>query len=305
MTFLRVCILAGSLLSFTSGQVAVWAAQNPDVSAQNKFNNFSGNAEVKGFRSARFGMTEDQVMKAIHSDFKISKKKIKREINPAEKTANLLIAVPDLIQEIGLARIGYMFGYRSKKLMQVDILWGSPINPNPNFKALVDNANLLRNHLARKGFRKDKLVMNARLEDGSILVFRGTDLQGRMALLLLKNSQDNIRKKEKKQSLKKVGIVKAKAAILREGPGKNFKKVAVAKKGDRFEIVETTSSIYNNYPWLKVSDSQGKTSYIWGGLVTFTQSETKENLKKEMSLRLYYIENPISPDIFKLDKDDF
>jgi hypothetical protein len=48
----------------------------------------------------------------------------------------------------------------------------------------------LRNYFARKGFRKDNLVLNAKLNDGSVLVFRGTDSSGRMVVLLLNNPQN-------------------------------------------------------------------------------------------------------------------
>ena len=52
---------------------------------------------IDGFRSAKFGMSEKQVMRAIAKDFKISKSKVKLDVHPTEKTTNLSITVPKLL----------------------------------------------------------------------------------------------------------------------------------------------------------------------------------------------------------------
>ena len=75
-------------------------------------------ADIKGFRSARFGMKERDVYKAISKDFKISKNNIKRETHPIEKTTTLLISVPELLEIGGKAKVFYILGYKSKKLIQ-------------------------------------------------------------------------------------------------------------------------------------------------------------------------------------------
>ncbi len=93
------------------------------------------------------------------------------------------------MEEGGVARVVYILGYKSKKLIQVNVIWGKPVNPAPDPGEIVSAANLLRNYFARKGFRKDNLVLNAKLNDGSVLVFRGTDSSGRMVVLLLNNPQ--------------------------------------------------------------------------------------------------------------------
>lgn len=159
-------------------------------------------AEVDGFRSAKFGMSEKQVLNAIFKDFKVKTKDIKREINSQELTTGLVIDVDDLLRDGMRVRIAYLLGYKSKKLMQVNLFWGNPVEAKPDAKAVVKAANTLRNVLARKGFHKDKLVMNARLEDGSVLVFRGTDDKGRMVLLLLSDPQSNKDKKPDKEQVK-------------------------------------------------------------------------------------------------------
>ena len=142
-------------------------------------------ALVEGFRSARFGMTEADVIKSIKKDFKLSGKDINRLIHPSEKTTALSVVVSNIVPGSGSARVAYILGFQTKRLIQVNIIWGNPVDPKPNPKGLVATANSLRDYFARRGFKKDDLVMNARLSDGSVLVFRGSDPKGRMVILLL------------------------------------------------------------------------------------------------------------------------
>ena len=81
-------------------------------------------AKVEGFRSARFGMTEKEVHRAIYKDFRISKKNVERQVHPTEKTVNLGILVEDLLPQSGPAKAYYVFGYKSRRLIQVNIVWG-------------------------------------------------------------------------------------------------------------------------------------------------------------------------------------
>ena len=59
---------------------------------------------------------------------------------------------------------------------------------------VVDAGNLLGNHFFKKRYQEDGLVAHARLSDGSVLIFRGKDQKGRMALLRLSNPQPNAKK---------------------------------------------------------------------------------------------------------------
>lgn len=148
-------------------------------------------AEVKGYRSALFGMSEKEVRRAIQKDFNVSKKETKKITNQVEKTTSLIITVNDILPDTGPVQIIYILGYKSKKLIQANLVWGKPANPEPDNEALISTANLLRNYFVRLGFPNDKMVVNAQLNDNSILVFRGTDEKKRMVTLLLNNSQQN------------------------------------------------------------------------------------------------------------------
>lgn len=185
-------ILLGSFLLFLqSVAFTAWAATPPPskkgaAEPPPPSDSDTRVARVEGFRSARFGMTEAQVLEAIRTDLKIAKDAVAREVNNLEQTNSLLVTVTDLnLPGSGPAQIAYIFVYKSKKLIQVNVLWGKPVNPTPDPSALSTAASLLRNHFVQQSFRNDKLVVNGRLEDGTLIVFRGTDEKGRMVLLLL------------------------------------------------------------------------------------------------------------------------
>jgi hypothetical protein len=139
-------------------------------------------AKIDGFRSAKFGMTEAEVLKAIESDFGLKQSQIRRESNPVQKTSVLVAEVKDLLPGTGTARISYLFGYSNKKLFTVTVLWARSFNPADTREVLIDAAAVLRSHFEGQAFPKGVLV-DARLPDGSVLVFRGTDAQGRMVVL--------------------------------------------------------------------------------------------------------------------------
>ena len=144
-------------------------------------------AEVSGFRSARFGMNERDVKKAIKNDFGVGKNKITRIVHPNEKTVSLGIKVPKLLRESGPAKVFYILGYKTRRLIHINLVWGRPVAKNPDPESLVAVANQLRNHFMQKKYQKEGFALNNRLAEGVILVFQGKDRNGRAARLLLSN----------------------------------------------------------------------------------------------------------------------
>jgi hypothetical protein len=167
---------------------------------------------IDGFRSAKFGMDEKQVLRAIAKDFKISKSKVQRKIHPKAKTTILILHHPKLMEIGGPADIAYILGYRSNKLTQINIVWGGGAEKNVAPKTVVDAANFLRIHLIKKQYKKEGFVTNGRMDDVTTLVFRGKDKKNRMALLILttpKINKDEITKKAaQKYTLKLSYILK-------------------------------------------------------------------------------------------------
>jgi hypothetical protein len=155
---------------------------------------------IDGFRSAKFGMDEKQVMRAIVKDFKITKKKIRRKVS-SQKSALLIINLPKLMAAGGTADIVYIFGYKSKKLVQVNIDWGAGVTKNFDKQDVLNAANILRRHFVKKRYKKKGFVLNYTQKDGTIIVFRGRDKQGGLILLKFKNP------KTKRTSSKDVSLI--------------------------------------------------------------------------------------------------
>ena len=148
-------------------------------------------ANIDGFRSAKFGMKEKEVKKAIYQDFEIPDEKINSIKHPTERTKSLAVTVEQLLPNAGKSRVVYVMGHKAKRLIQVNILTGHPVDTGATLQQIVNSGNLLGNYFFKKRYQEDGLVKHARLSDGSILIFRGKDQKGRMALLRLSNPQPN------------------------------------------------------------------------------------------------------------------
>jgi len=165
-----------SLLGFGALAVAVSLAPAPTWAQQAP--------QIDGFRSAKFGMDEKAVKAAIKTDFNIEGKAVRSEVNPLEKTTALVIEVPDL-EPGGKAQIAYILGYSSAKLIQVNVVWGAPINPKATGDQLSGAGTLLRNYFAQQAFPPDRRAQDQRLQDGSLLFFQGRDDKTRQVSVIL------------------------------------------------------------------------------------------------------------------------
>ena len=141
--------------------------------------------QVAGFRSARFGMSMSETLEAIQHDFQLRREDILEQSNDEDRTSSLVATVTEIFPDSEPAQVVYIHGYRQKKLIQVNILWGSSVTGEPDPQALVTTANILRKYFGQLGFDPGKTVMNTRVDDGAFIVFRATDEQERMVLLQL------------------------------------------------------------------------------------------------------------------------
>jgi hypothetical protein len=144
--------------------------------------------KVEGFRSARWGMDAAQVKAAILKDFGIPAEKVKTEENVAERTTILTATVNDILEGAGPARISYVLGFKTKKLIQVTILWGTPVDPQAHPDKIVAAANQLRQLFLDSGYEPETVATNARMADGTILVFQGQDADKHTTVLRLANA---------------------------------------------------------------------------------------------------------------------
>jgi hypothetical protein len=155
-------------------------------------------ALVDGFRSAHFDMTEDQVKQAIAADFKVQPQAILRQVNKVDRTTILSVRVADLLPDSGTAQVNYKLGFKTKKLIQVDVIWGPAIDAKVTPAALTAILINLRQYLQERGFAKEKTVVNASTpQPNLLLMFRAEDERGRVVALLGQFKFDPKAEKEK------------------------------------------------------------------------------------------------------------
>jgi len=141
--------------------------------------------KIEGFRSAHWGIDAAQVKVAVQKDFGIPTEEVKTEENPAERTTLLSVTVNDLLEGAGPARVSYVLGFNTKSLIQVNILWGTPVDPGAQPEKIVAASNQLRQLFFDSGYEPETIITNARMADGSILVFQGQDAAKHTTVLRL------------------------------------------------------------------------------------------------------------------------
>ena len=145
---------------------------------------------IDGFRSAKFGMNETDVRAAMTKDFNAKPDAIKIQDNASELTRSLLLSAPELLPNGGTAELSYVFGYKSKSLIQVGAVWSKGTDTAMTPEKLFSNANILRAHFMGEGFKPDSIAVNMPVA-GGIVMFRGSDAKDRSVILLLQGTFEN------------------------------------------------------------------------------------------------------------------
>ena len=191
---LAVC---GALLGFTGGAAHAQAAVDDEAVTSTLRDIVAGEdqdqaqpdqaeaAVIDGFRSAKFGMSEAEVLQAILDDFGVTDAGVDRERNPLERTTSLIIRASDLLPDSGDAAVVYIMGYSSEELIQVNVVWGAAVSDDFDPQVLVDTANALQGYFVGQLYAPDTAFANILLEDGTLIVFTGSDEEGRQVTLSL------------------------------------------------------------------------------------------------------------------------
>jgi len=140
---------------------------------------------IDGFRSAHFGMSEAEIRKAIEADFKLSGSAVRPGDNPVERTHQLSVTVPDLVPDSGKAVVDYVFGYKSKRLIEVNVTWSAATDPANKPATLLQTGATLGGYFRTEAFPAGQTIANVMLADGSLVLFRGTDPAGHVVNLVL------------------------------------------------------------------------------------------------------------------------
>ena len=175
---------AGGAPAAAGARVAA-ATETPTAGADDKTTK-----AIDGFRSAKFGMNEADVRAAMTKDFSAKPDAIRAQDNASELTHSLLLSVPELLPNGGTAELSYVFGYKSKSLIQIGAVWSKGTDTAMTPEKLFSNANILRAHFMGEGFKPDSIAMNMPVA-GGIVMFRGSDAKDRSVILLLQGTFEN------------------------------------------------------------------------------------------------------------------
>ncbi|MEO8559087.1 MAG: hypothetical protein ABI439_08505 [Rhodospirillales bacterium] len=179
MNVLRRLLLVSGLACAFACQALPVAAQPPAPAGP------PVTADVSGFRSARFGMTQDQVKEAIKADFDVDGKDVRSGANDQEKTTFLAVQFSNLVPDSGTALITYIFGFTSHKLIQVNMVWGKLAGQTTPPPELVSTGKLLQQYFMVQGFARDTIIFNRSTDAGGVVLFNGYDDKKRSVLLVL------------------------------------------------------------------------------------------------------------------------
>lgn len=140
---------------------------------------------MQGFRSARFGMNEASVRAVIPKDLDVAADAVKTSENLSQQTHVLTVRAADVLPGGGAAEVAYVFGYKTKKLIQVGIVWTPATDAAITPERLFSNGNILRAHFIEDGdYKAETIITDAAVKNG-LMMFRGSDAQGHTTVLLL------------------------------------------------------------------------------------------------------------------------
>jgi len=174
-------------------QAAVPSDQTPAPAAP------AESVSIDGFRSAHFGMSEQETRKAIEADFKLSGSAVRPGDNPVERTHVLSVTVPDLVPDSGKAVIDYVFGFKSQRLIEVNVTWSAASDPANKPTTLLHIGATLQGYFQSETFPAGQAIANAVLANGGLLLFRGTDPAGHTVVLMLSGPVQQDTKEHKAQ----------------------------------------------------------------------------------------------------------
>jgi hypothetical protein len=165
---LPLCQIA-ALSAFTL-LVAALSLMRPDASmAQGAL------YDVNGFRGARFGMTEQEVRAAARDAFGAKDDEMTVTVHPTDGTTKLIVHVLMLEAGLGEGRVEYFFGYKSRRLIQINVAWGLDTNPPLNNSAMIAAAARLQRYFLGFTWAKQSVRAGVPIDDRAVLVFSGDD----------------------------------------------------------------------------------------------------------------------------------
>jgi hypothetical protein len=131
--------------------------------------------KISGFRSAHFGMNEDQVRAAVARDFKDYASLLQPARHPDARYSMLVLPLPSLEPGPGAAGVTYIFAAAEHKLVQVNVLWSTD-KPGDADRARMSTAGVqLADYFRALHWRPDAATMGVPLGPNGLVLFSGID----------------------------------------------------------------------------------------------------------------------------------
>ena len=133
-------------------------------------------------------MDEAAVKAVVPKDLGVGADSIKASENLSQQTRVLTVRAPDILPGGGAAEVAYVFGYKSKKLIQVGVVWTPALDASVTPERLLANGNILKSHFLESGDYKPESVSTDAATKLGLLMFRGSDADGHTTVLLLQGA---------------------------------------------------------------------------------------------------------------------
>ncbi|MEX1198178.1 MAG: hypothetical protein WEB57_09985 [Pseudohongiellaceae bacterium] len=131
---------------------------------------------ITGFRSARFGMTLEEVAAAIRGDFGVDDADMTEIVNEEEGTLILQVTVPELAPGPGPAELYYILGAASQRVIHVNVIWSTGENPGEEARNRIGVAGMqLTRYFSERQWKPDGMASGMVTGPGEVVLFTGID----------------------------------------------------------------------------------------------------------------------------------
>lgn len=146
--------------------------------------------QITGFRTARFGMKEAELRDALAKDFGVGAANLTVSDAVGLGARTLSFLLDGLAPGAGAAQMNYVFGYEGQDLIQISAIWGGAALPQTGPPQIEAAATELKRYFRNLPFDASQIVFDMRESDGSMVLARARDRQGRVAMLVRSDMSD-------------------------------------------------------------------------------------------------------------------
>ncbi|MBV8841136.1 MAG: hypothetical protein JO000_31755 [Alphaproteobacteria bacterium] len=177
------CVVAGIIIFGALSAASAQTTPKQEAPKQDSARPASQAYEVSGFRDVHFGMSEAEVRAAATKDFGLKPADFTAAPNAIEGTTVLTARVASLDPGPGPARIAYIFGHASKKLIQVNVAWGE--DAKQTVDTIVAAGTRLQRYFAEFAWKKDAARAGIPVGANTVVLFAADDeKKGTLRLIL-------------------------------------------------------------------------------------------------------------------------